>query len=372
MKITSVESATCVVPLDSGVAFATRSVQERHYTLVRIRSDSGVEGIGFSYTGHKAGAVTTIAIRELLADVVIGRDPHQIESIWDEMYKESILHGRRGSVLRGISAIDIALWDLISKDAGLPLYKMLGAFHEDIVPAYASGGYYQPGKTPEDLGNEMRSYLDLGLRAVKIKVGRVSTSEDVIRIGFAREAVGNSIPLFLDANNAWSDASSAIQACREFEVHSPDWIEEPLMPDDILGHAKISRSVNIPVATGEIHQTRWDFEQILNNDAADILQSDAGVCGGITEWRKIASMAAGRDVTVAPHWLADIHVHLVASTPNASWVEYFTDHSVLNIGRLFSTSLEIKDAGLKIPQNPGIGVEFDDKAVQKFSLDGWV
>ena len=372
MKIISVESATCVVPLDSGVAFATRSVQERHYTLVRIRSDSGIEGIGFSYTGHKAGGVTTMAIRELLSDVVIGRDPHQIESIWDEMYKESILHGRRGSVLRGISAIDIALWDLISKDAGLPLYKMLGAFHEEIVPAYASGGYYQPNKTPEDLANEMRSYLDLGLRAVKIKVGRVSTSEDVTRIGFAREAVGNSVPLFLDGNNAWSDASSAIQACREFEVHSPDWIEEPLMPDDILGHAKIAQAINIPVATGEIHQTRWDFEQILDNNAADILQSDAGVCGGITEWRKIASMAAGRDVIVAPHWLADIHVHLVASTPNASWVEFFTDHSVLNIGRLFSTSLEIKDGGLKIPQSPGIGVDFDDEAVQKFSLDGWL
>ena len=164
MKIISVESATCVVPLDSGVAFATRSVQERHYTLVRIRSDSGIEGIGFSYTGHKAGGVTTMAIRELLSDVVIGRDPHQIESIWDEMYKESILHGRRGSVLRGISAIDIALWDLISKDAGLPLYKMLGAIHEEIVPAYASGGYYQPNEelTSKSMrpSNTLNSILD--------------------------------------------------------------------------------------------------------------------------------------------------------------------------------------------------------------------
>ena len=112
MRIISVEAATCVVPLEGGIAFATRAVQERHYTLVRVRSDSGGEGVGFCYAGHKGGGVVTLAVRDLLADVAVGEDPHRIEGIWDAMYRETLLHGRRGSVIRAISAVDMALWDL--------------------------------------------------------------------------------------------------------------------------------------------------------------------------------------------------------------------------------------------------------------------
>ena len=371
MKATSLEACTCVVPLVNGVAFATRAVTERHYTLVRVRTDVGAEGIGFCYGGHKAGHLTTLAVRGLLRDVVVGRDPHQVEAIWEAMYRESLLHGRRGSVLRAISAVDVALWDVVSKEAGLPLYSYLGGYRQDVVPAYASGGYYAEGKGLEELAQELRGYLDLGLPAVKIKVGRLAPEEDAIRVKAAREAVGAGVPLFLDANNAWPDALTAIAATRHFEEYEPGWIEEPLMPDDIQGHAAVAAALRTPVATGEIHATRWEFLQLIEQKAAAILQADAAVCGGITEWRRIAAMAAAYHIPVAPHWLAELHVHLVASAPNASWVEYFPNLSVLNVGRLSSTQLEVRPGGLALPQEPGLGVELDDAVVDRFSVDGW-
>lgn len=371
MHVISVEAATCVVPLEGGIAFATRSVQERHYSIVRVRSDSGLEGIGFCYGGHKGGHLVTLAVRELLAAVIEGRDPHESEQLWEEMYSETILHGRRGSVIRAISAVDMALWDLVSKAAGLPLNQYLGGPKIDTVPAYASGGYYAEGKTLEDLATEMCRYIEMGFKAVKIKVGRLSPKDDTLRIKAAREAVGPDIPLFLDANNAWKDTKSALDAIGMFEKYDPGWIEEPLMPDDIQGHAEISRSVQTPVATGEIHATRWDFQQLIEANSASILQADAGVCGGISEWLKIAKLAADSGLTIAPHWLADLHVHLVASTPNATWVEYFPDHTVLNLGQLFDTEIKVHPGGLIMPTSPGLGIDLADRTITQTSLDGW-
>ena len=315
MRVASLEACTCVVPLERGAAIATRAIRERHYTLVRVRTDTGAEGVGFSYNGTRAGRLVTLAVRELLRDEVVGQDPHQAEAIWDKMYREALLQGRRGAVLRAISAVDIALWDAVSKEAGLPLYRYLGTDRADTVPAYASGGYYKEGKDLDELAREMQDYLDMGFRAVKMKLGGLPPEEDAPRVKAVREAVGPDVPVFLDANNAWPDAQSAIHAVRVFEDYDPGWIEEPLMPDDVSGHAQVAASVKTPVATGEIHATLWEFQDLVRQRAASILQPDAGVCGGITELRRIAAMAESHDIPVAPHWLAEVHVHMVAATP---------------------------------------------------------
>jgi L-alanine-DL-glutamate epimerase-like enolase superfamily enzyme len=143
------------------------------------------------------------------------------------------------------------------------------------------------------------------------------------------------------------------------------------MPDELDASAAIARAVRVPIATGEIHQTRWDFLEIIRKDAASIIQPDAGVCGGITEFRRIASLAAAHSISVAPHWLADLHVHLVAATPNATWVEFFTGTDVLNLMEVFKTRLQVKEGGLALPQEPGLGVALDAVAVERFSKDGW-
>ena len=371
MRITQLEARTVVIPLAQTMSFSTRAIGERHYTLVRVRTQDGVEGIGFSYVGNKAGHLATLAVRDLLRGSVVGQDSHQVEQIWDAMFRDSLLHGRRGVVMRAMSAIDIALWDANSKAAGVPLYKYLGGYREETVPAYASGGYYADGKTPADLAREVQGYVEMGFPAVKIKVGRLSPQEDAQRIQAARKAIGPNVQLFLDANNTWNDAPSAIRAIRMWERYDPGWIEEPVLPDEIETSAAIAAAVDTPVATGEIENGRWGFKELLDRKGASILQPDAGVCGGITEWRRIANLAAGYGVPVTPHWFADLHIHLVASTPNATWVEYFTDTKVLNVMELFSTQLEIRNGELVLPDRPGLGIELDEKAVERYSVDGW-
>ena len=371
VKVTALTAATVVIPLRNVTSFATRTVSERHYTLVKVSTESGVEGLGFCYCGNAAGWLVTGAVRDLLAGHVVGRVAHQTEAIWDAMYRDALLMGRRGAVVRAMSAIDIALWDACAKAAGLPLYRYLGAARSDVVPAYASGGYYLAGKSEQDLAAECAGYVERGFRAVKIKVGRVSAREDAARIAAVRAAIGPEVELFTDANNAWPDATAAIRAIHRWEEHDLGWVEEPNPPDELAAHAAVAAAVEPPIATGEIHQTRWDFQQILDLDAAAILQADAGVCGGVTEFRRIAALAAGRGVTVAPHWLADLHVHQVAATPNATWVEFFPDTEVLNLMEVFRTRLEIRDAGLALPQEPGHGVVLDDAAVERWSRDGW-
>lgn len=371
MPVVSVQARTIVVPLDEEAAFATRTVQNREYTLVRVTSSSGVEGVGFCYSGSKAGHLSTLAVRDLLRNHVIGTEPQNVEVIWDAMFRDSILHGRRGSVLRAMSAIDIALWDLMAKEAKLPLYSFLGSPGRETVPAYASGGYYVEGKTPEHLAEEVRGYVDRGFRAVKIKIGRLNVNEDVVRIRACRQAIGPDVQLFLDANNAWGDATTAIEAIRKFEEYEPGWIEEPVMPDDLEASAAVANAVRTPVATGEIEATRWGFQDIIHHKAASILQPDATVCGGITEWRKIASLAAINSVSVAPHWFADLHVHLVAATPNAIWVEFFPDTKIFNFMRLLKSSIGVRDGELVLPKDPGLGIELDEKAVERYAVDRW-
>jgi L-alanine-DL-glutamate epimerase-like enolase superfamily enzyme len=366
-----VEACSVVVPLDVATSFSRRTVTERHYTLVRVGAD-GCEGIGVCYAGSLGGSVTTEAVRALVAPLVAGQDSHRVRGIWEDNYQQLLLHGRAGSVMRAISAIDIALWDLNARLAGLPLWRYLGAVATDRVPAYASGGYYVDGKTADDLAEEMRSYVDLGFGAVKLKVGRAGPSEDERRVAAVRDAVGPDVLVMLDANNAWRDLPTALQTVRRFERYDPYWIEEPFGPDDVENHARLARAASITVATGEIESGRWHHARLLTEHAAGVLQTDAAVCGGITEFQRIAATADSFGVTMAPHWFHDLHVHLVASTPNATFVEYFPDDTVLNFRRLIDTQLELGEGGtLRLPQTAGLGFRFELGAVEDNARDGW-
>jgi L-alanine-DL-glutamate epimerase-like enolase superfamily enzyme len=349
-------------------------VKARDYCLVKTRSIDGAEGIGFCYVGSACGNIAHSAVEQLLAPMLIGEESTRVEGLWEEMYSEALLQGRVGTVMRAISALDISLWDLNARVAELPLYGYLGHWAKDRVPAYASGGYYLDGKTPKHLSEEVASYVRNGFKAVKIKVGRLTPAQEEERIRAAREAIGPDVLLMLDANNAWADLPTAVLYCKRYEKYDPYWIEEPFSPDDIDNHAQLAAMRMIPVATGEIEAGRWRFKELLDKRAAMILQTDAGVCGGISEWRRIASTAASYGVTMSPHWLHDLHAHLVASAPNGRYVEYFPDDQVLNFRRLINRQMETKDGDIILSTLPGLGFEFDENAVTKYGLKdgkGW-
>jgi L-alanine-DL-glutamate epimerase-like enolase superfamily enzyme len=224
-KIASVAVAVARVPLENVTYLSNRAVTHRDYGLIKVRCINGTEGLGFCYVGNRAGEILPAAVEYLLAPVLLGRDSLEVEGLWKEMYQEALLQGRAGTVMRAISALDTALWDLNARTLNLPLHKFLGAVHAETVPAYASGGYYVDGKTPDHLADEMEHYVSLGFKAVKMKTGRLSPAGEEDRVRAVRERIGPDIELMLDANNAWSPDSPDGLVC--MLLSAPDLITGP-------------------------------------------------------------------------------------------------------------------------------------------------
>lgn len=366
--ITSIETGAVRVPLDAVTSFSNRSVRSRDFGLVKLHTDSGHTGIGFAYVGTVAGEMLPLAVQTLFAKLLIGRDTLEVEALWKEMYQEALLQGRAGVVMRAISAIDIALWDINAKSAGLPLHKYLGATDLISIAAYASGGYYLDGKTPQKLGEELAHYAALGFKAMKMKTGRLSPQQEEDRLKAARDAVGYDVALMMDVNNGWEDLTQALQYVRRFEKYQPYFIEEPFLADDLDNHARLARATSIPVATGEVETGHWRQKTLLEMGGAAILQTDAAVCGGITEWRRVAQMASGFGVTVMPHAFHDLHAPLVASMPNAPYAEMFLDDKVFNFSRLLDRRMRHENGRIVLHQTPGLGFAFDEDILREFAL----
>ncbi|MFI5339385.1 MAG: mandelate racemase/muconate lactonizing enzyme family protein [Candidatus Methylomirabilales bacterium] len=368
MKITNVRSVLVRIPLQRPVRIATREVRGREFVLTFVQTEDGTQGVGYTYAGTVGGTMVRTAVDDVLRPLLLGADAGLIERHWATMFQDGLLVGRRGALLRAISAVDIALWDLAGKRAGIPLSRLLGGYQAE-VPAYASGGYYLEGKGPDGLAREMERYLRAGFTSVKIKVGGASIEEDVARVKAARDAIGPSVRLALDANNAYRSVSEAVRAAEAFQPYDIWWFEEPLAPDNIPGQAEVAEAVGMPVATGEIHQTRWDFRDLIMGQAAQILQPDAGVLGGISEWMKVAHTAASFDIPVAPHWHADLHVHLVGAVSNALTVEYFfLEEDIYNFERILRERLVPSKGSIRIPDRPGLGLVLDQAAIERFTI----
>ena len=376
MLISHVAARLVRVPVARPTKMATRVISQRDYVLVTIRADD-VEGVGYCYAGTSGGTVVREAIRSDLAPVLVGADAEDIAGAWGRMYQETLLSGRRGAVLRAMSAVDVALWDLLARRCGLPLAVVLGG-RRGGVPAYASGGYYQPERgvtAAEQVAAEIRYNQGLGFADHKIKVGGIAPELDAERVAAAASVLGAGGRLALDANNAYRTVKQTVRVMRLFEDAAGPaelwWIEEPLVPDDIAGHAELARRLQTPVATGEIAQTRWEFRELIERQAADILQPDAGVLGGVSEWLRVARTAESFGIPVAPHWHANLHVHLAAASSNCITVEHFAlEKDIYNFEALLTpeTRTQVRDGELIVPDRPGLGIEFDPAQVQKFTV----
>jgi L-alanine-DL-glutamate epimerase-like enolase superfamily enzyme len=371
--ITQVRAAVVSVPLPRPVAWSNVRITSREYLFVWIESAGGHEGMGFTVGSRfdNGGSFLKAAVTDLLAPVVVGRETAEIERIWEDMSFQTLLLGRRGAVMRAMSAIDIALWDLLGKSAGKPLCDLFGRYRSR-VPAYASGGYYYSDDIDEDLGRlreEVLEHVALGFEAVKIKIGRLPARRDRDRVTMVLDTVGPDVRVAVDANHSWRDAVSAVHDLRPLDDLGLWWIEEPVLPDQIQASARIAEKLVTPIATGEIEAGRWAFQHLVDARAADILQVDATVVGGISEWWKVAHMAACRDIPLAPHWVPDIHVHLAAAAPNVLALEYFHPRvGVLNFDQLVTQPIEFEKGELLVPNRPGHGIELDLEAVRHYEV----
>lgn len=327
--------------------------------ICRVYTDDGYEGIGWAH-GTDVVVDTLLSLRER----IIGQDPFNYERIWEMMYLPKV-YGRKGFETRAISAIDIALWDIMGKVANRPVRQLLGGAH-DRIPAYIAGGYYEEGKTLDDLQAEMRGNVAKGAKAIKMKIGMVPIKEDLDRIDAVRDAIGPDCLLLVDANNAYNRLD-ALKMGKELDRRDIYWFEEPVSPDDIEGCSELVRKLDTPIAIGENEYTRWGFKQLIDAHAAQILNADALVLGGISEWKKVADYAMASHILIAPHGDQEIHVHLVSAVPNGLIAEYYDTNLNSLLNNMFKTHLVLNEDGtIEAPSKPGLGVDIDFENLRVF------
>ena len=361
MKITNVTTETYRWPRNKPISNGKHTYTHTGLRLVKIHTDEGVTGVGVCAIQPVVQATIEHLIPEL-----IGEDPIDVERLWHKMWIPKLI-GRRGLTTRAISGIDIALWDLRAKVAGMPLYKLLGGFR-NRMPTYVTGGYYEDGKGLPELQQEMRESVEMGARAVKMKIGAVPIREDAERVKAVREAIGPDVKLLVDANCAYK-AYEAIQLARRIEEYDIFWFEEPMAPDDYDGHKRLAQMTIIPIATGENEYTRYGFRDLMQTGAVPILNADAKILGGITEWMKVAAIAQAHDLMIAPHGSQDIHIHLVSAISNGLLLEFHRGSTNPMWAKMYHHNLVLNDDGtVSPPEVPGTGIEPNYEVLEPFRV----
>lgn len=350
MRITSIDHEYFrwprSVPLTNGMHTYTHC----GLSIVTIHTDEGVTGYGFS--GPVLNKDPFLMVDQL-KDRLIGEDPLNTERLWKKLYVPKLV-GRRGMSTRTISGLDIALWDIKAKVAGLPLYKLLGGYR-DRVPAYIAGGYYGPGKTTLDLQKEMEGYIAQGVAGIKMKVGALSAREDAARVAAVREAIGPDKILMLDANCAYR-YHEAIRFARMVEEYDVYCFEEPVAPDDYEGMKKLASMTSIPLAAGENEYTKYGFRDLILTGAVPILNPAPFLNGGVTETMKMAAFAEAFDLELAPHGDQTINVSIGTALPNVTYVEYYPEQYDALWNEIFDYHLRVNSDGtLTPPDRIGMG-----------------
>jgi L-alanine-DL-glutamate epimerase-like enolase superfamily enzyme len=362
MKICSVETELYHVPLAKPLVDAIHGVQ-RDFSLVvvKIMTDEGIAGMGYTYSvGQVGGTSIATLIKDNLAPILIGEDPRRIEHLWQKMWWALHYVGRGGIAVFGLSAIDNALWDLKARMAAEPLWRFLGG-HDNKVEAY--GGGIDFDMSIDELLEQTQGFLDAGIEAIKIKIGRESIAEEVERIAAMREFLGPERKLMIDVNMKWS-VEQALRAVRAFEPYNLHWIEEPTIPDDIEGNRRIEMEGPIPVCSGENLHSIYEFKQMIAQGGISFPDADISNVGGISAFLKVAHIAEAFNRNVTTHGIQEMHVSCLAAIPNASLLEIHA----FRIDEFLLHPLEIKDGYAYASDRPGHGVEIDWDRIAKHRI----
>ncbi|PPF39769.1 mandelate racemase/muconate lactonizing enzyme family protein [Pseudoclavibacter sp. AY1H1] len=358
-SIRSIELSTLRLPLATPISDAKvftgrqKPMTEVVFLIAEIQTAQGFSGHGFSYSKRAGGAAQYAHAREV-AEAALGEDPNDIQKLYSKLLWAGASVGRSGVATQALAALDIALYDLKAKRAGLPLSKLLGA-HRDSVRTYNTSGGFLNASLDEVRERATQSIAE-GIGGIKVKVGLPDTAEDLRRVRAVREHIGASVPLMVDANQQW-DRATALRMGRRFEELDLAWIEEPLDAYDAEGHADLARALDTPIATGEMLASVAEHRQLIAARACDIIQPDAPRIGGITNFLRLMTLADEAGLDLAPHFAMEIHLHLAACYPREPWVEHFDW-----LDPLFEERLETRDGRMLVPDRPGLGFTFSEQA----------
>jgi L-alanine-DL-glutamate epimerase-like enolase superfamily enzyme len=387
MKIRSVRATWLHVPIAPDKQHTTDfgRIDSFDSTLVRIETEGGP--VGFGEAKAAVGSAGTNAalctcIEDDLAPLIVGQDARDISRLWDVMYNGSRAHfalarghafpalGRRGLTIAAISGIDMALWDILGKSLGVPVWRLLGGRRHERMPAYASGGW----AAAERIAAELQSFVARGnFKAVKMRVGAGDGTLDhsIRRVHAARAGLGDEVDIMCDAHGTWTVAE-ARRFCRAVAECNVAWLEEPVCADDRRGQAEVRAATDIAIASGESEFTRFDFRDLIELRAVDILQPDLSIAGGITEAMRIEALASAHQLRFAPHlwggaltFAAGLHVAAVASSG------FILEYSLGANPMLHELALEdfpVVDGMIEIPERPGLGVTVDEAFVERYRV----
>lgn len=353
MKVSKFDVALYHVPLAQPLEDAIHGVQ-REFSLivVRIKTDDGASGMGYTYSvGQTGGEAIASLLEKDLGPLIVGEDPRCIEHLWNKMWWATHYVGRGGIATFGMSAVDIALWDLKGQLAGEPLWRMLGG-NDNKAEAYGGGIDFH--MSIDELLHQTEGFLESGLNAVKMKIGRESIAQECERVAAVRSLIGDDKKLMVDVNMKWS-VDQSLRASRAFEEYGVYWIEEPTIPDDIEGNRRIETEGPIPVASGENLHTVYEFRRMIAEGGISFPDVDISNVGGITAMMKVVHIAEAYNRRVTTHGIQDMHVSCLAAIPNASLLEIHA----FRLDDFLVHPLEIKNGYAYASDRPGHGVELD-------------
>jgi L-alanine-DL-glutamate epimerase-like enolase superfamily enzyme len=363
MRITAIDVHWLRLPLPPQAADAMTDLSHWDVIAVRIATDDGPVGWGYNCTIAEGSEALVTLLTKDLAPRFVGRDPFLVRRLWQEIYLDRHFTGITGVSVQGVAAIEIALWDIIAKSCRQPLWRLLGGYNDDRIPAYSTNGGWL-GFSEAELVANAKAIQRAGFRGFKMKIGKPDLAEDVGRVAAVRNAVGPDYPIMVDANGRWNlmTARRTIDAIGRFGIF---WFEEPVHPFDVAAHAALAKATAVPILTGETMYDIRMFRDFMVAGAMGIAQPDVLKLGGISGWMEVAALARafGLPVVPAAHNMMQLDVQLMAAIPHGLMLEH-----IPWLEPVFERPVRLKHGHALIPQEAGAGTDVRAEAITQYKI----